>query len=235
MGPAAAAAVPDLVQALDDKDWVVRWSVARALGAVAVESSANNSVAALSVALQDKDSRVCEAAAFALEQMGVAAQGALPALAMAATGIRNDASAAGEERSCQVIDVGPAIEEVLMDNGWTVRWAAVRALGVIGAGSREALPPLTQALRDEEWQVRGIAALAIGQFGKEATSESMTAVAQLTSDEHAAVRLAAATALGEIGPPARFALASLRSAEQDDDAAVRESASNAIGKILGTL
>ena len=85
-----------------------------------------------------------------------------------------------------------------MQTGWTVRWAAVRALGVVGRGNQAALPPLTQALLDEEWQVRGVAALAIGQFGSAATPDARSALAKTLQDENAAVKKVAAIALGEI-------------------------------------
>src|SRR5690606_18371988 len=130
-------------------------------------------IAALAKALRDEDSRVCEAAAFALEQIGPAASAALPALSRAATG--EDAGGVGAAGSpvCRVVDVGPAAQEVLMESGWTVRWASVRALGVVGAKRPEALSPLTQALRDDEWAVRGIAALAIGEFRGGVTPEAV--------------------------------------------------------------
>ena len=231
IGAAASEATPALVQALSDKDWVVRWSAARALGAVAHDSHIDATVSSLAVALRDSDSRVCEAAAFALEQMGSTAISALPALSKAATW--SGVSGADDTPVCQVIDVGPAIEEVLMETGWTVRWASVRALGVVGAGRQDALSPLTTAMLDEEWQVRGVATLAIGQFGEETPAATVMAVVQNLKDEHPAVRNAAAVALGEIGPPARARIAELRAAESDEDSAVRESAGRSIGKVLG--
>ena len=97
-----------------------------------------------------------------------------------------------------------------MQTGWTVRWAAVRALGVVGKGHQDALPALTEALLDEEWQVRGVAALAIGQFGSATTSAAMSALTEKLQDENAAVRKAAAIALGEIGAQARLSIVSLR-------------------------
>ncbi len=184
-----------MLESLIDKDWVVRWASARALGAVSGESQSALTVPPLANALTDSDSRVCEAAAFALEQMGVVAEAALPALSRAArTGQDSDA----EVGVCQVVDVGPAIDEVLMQTGWTVRWAAVRALGVVGKGNQDALPPLTEALLDEEWQVRGVAALAIGQYGSAATPVATSALAERLRDENAAVRKAAGIALGKI-------------------------------------
>ena len=187
IGPAAAAAAPYLVESLTDKEWVMRWSAARAIGAVASEEHLALTVPALANALTDRDSRVCEAAAFALEQMGVVAEAALPALSRAVSAEQDSAAQTG---TCQVIDVGPAIEELLMHTGWTVRWAAVRALGVVGKGNRDALPSLTLALIDAEWQVRGGAALAIGPFGTASTSRARSALADKRRDENRAGRTA---------------------------------------------
>jgi HEAT repeat protein len=154
------------------------------------------------------------------------AREALPALSEAATGISGTGSGA-----CKVIDVGPAAQEILLDTGWTVRWAAVRALGVVGAGNRDALVALTAALQDEEWQVRGVAALALGQFGNDAPEKSITALINGLSDDDAPVRLAAANALGEIGIGANHALPDLRILQEDEDVRVRAAAEEAVIKL----
>ena len=112
-----------------------------------------------------------------------------------------------------------------------MRWAAVRALGVVGAGSNVALPSLTAALQDQEWQVRGVAALALGQFGNEVPEETVTQLIKQLSDDHAAVRMAVASALGEIGAAARQALPCLRDLAEDEDAAVRAAAAAAVLKL----
>jgi HEAT repeat protein len=161
--------------------------------------------------------------------MGTVAEAALGELGRA---VSMDQDRDAQTGACQVIDVGPAIEELLMQTGWTTRWAAVRALGVVGKGNRDALPSLTVALLDEEWQVRGVAALAIGQSGIASSPGETSALADKLRDENAAVRKAAAIALGEIGVPAQSSIASLRLAAGDDNAAVRESAEVAIRKIL---
>jgi len=229
IGPAAAAAAPQLVDALADPDWVVRWSASRALGAVAAEPHLDATVTALAAGLQDRDSRVCEAAAFALEQIGPRGLAALPALSIAATGAGDDDA----EPYCQVIDVGPAAEQLLMESGWTVRWASTRALGVVGLGRPEALPPLIAAMQDEQWSIRGIAALAVGQFKDRASPAAVAAVADALQDEHAAVRKAATMALGEIGPVARNAMSALRVVANDEDEAVRQAAAVAIASVSG--
>ena len=156
----------------------------------------------------------------------MAAREAVSALGNAAIGVGGTGSGA-----CKVIDVGPTAQEVLFETGWTVRWAAVRALGVVGAGSNRALPSLTAALQDREWQVRGVAALALGQFGNEVPEETVTELIKQLSDDHAAVRMAVASALGEIGAAARQALPSLRDLAEDEDTAVRAAAEAAVLKL----
>jgi len=224
---ADAETIQLLINAMNDEDWVVRWAVARALGVVG-DPSAATIVTALSNVLADKDSRVCEAASFALEQMGPAAQEAIPALAIAAT-----MTGIGDTEACKVIDaVGEASELLVIGTGWTVRWTATRALGVVGAGSETALSPLMTALKDAEWQVRGVAALGLGQYQMEVPAEVVAALSSSLADENAAVRKAAAIALGELGAPASQAVDVLRKATvEDEEQLVREAADAAILKI----
>ncbi len=230
IGPGAHQATAALNAGLSDEQWIVRWAAARALGGIVGDDKppGDETVSALANALRDEDSRVCEAAAFALEDIGMPAREALPALGEAATGIGGTGSGA-----CKVIDVGPAAQEILLDTGWTVRWAAVRALSVVGAGNRDALAPLNAALDDEEWQVRGVAALALGQFGNDAPEDTITALVNGLGDEAAPVRMAAASALGDIGTGASHALADLRNLQEDEDARVRAAAEEAVFKLSG--
>jgi HEAT repeat protein len=82
-----------------------------------------------------------------------------------------------------------------MASGWTVRWASVRALGVVGAGDSDALPALVAALDDEMWQVRGVAALALGQFGRTISPAAVAAVTAKLEDDNESVRNAAESAI----------------------------------------
>lgn len=228
IGPGAGQATAALNAALSDDQWIVRYSAARALGAIAggEDPPTEETIEALAERLTDDDSRVCEAAAFALEDIGPPARRAISALGDAATGIGRAGPGA-----CKLIDTGPAIDEVMFESGWTVRWAAVRALGVVGKGNRQALPPLSAALDDAEWQVRGVAALALGQFGGEVAAETVTALIERLSDEYAPVRMASAMALGEIGPAADRALPQLQGLVNDEDSRVESAALDAVSKL----
>jgi HEAT repeat protein len=222
MGPAAAAATDALAAALEDDAWVVRWAAARALGSTASGDSLGQSVSALAIALGDRDSRVCEAAAFALESIGTPAQFAIPALAQASRHGRDDQSS----ENCQVIDAGPAVEQVLIDNGWTVRWASVRALGVVGKGRPEIVEALAEATKDEVWQVRGVATLALGQFDGRRHPDALKLIIERVEDESSGVRRAALTALGSAGGDRARDL--LLDATNDTDSAVRDAAKDAL-------
>jgi HEAT repeat protein len=223
-----AGTIQLMIQAMSDEDWVVRWAVARALGVIG-DPSAATIVGALATGLADKDSRVCEAASFALEQMGPAAHEAIPALAIAATLTGTPGSEA-----CTVIDaVGEASEKLVIGTGWTVRWTATRALGVVGSDSETSVAPLMVALKDAEWQVRGIAALALGQHRHQVPPEVVTALSDSLKDDQAGVRMAAAIALGQLGPSATAALPTLQEATTDTEQRVREAVDAAIVKISG--
>ena len=66
-----------------------------------------------------------------------------------------------------------------MDLGWTVRWAAARALGAINADPDRTTAALQGALTDSMWQVRGAAALSLGNVR---TPASINALSGALSD-----------------------------------------------------
>jgi HEAT repeat protein len=173
------------------------------------------------MALHDADSRVCEAAAFALEEIGTGARDSLGALADA---VREQAS-----ETCKMIDVTAATQESQMDLGWTVRWASARALGAINGEPSRTVDALQAALTDSMWQVRGVAALSLGRVR---SPLSVKALVGALTDEVGAVRKAAAISLGELGRDARDALPALHAVANDEDQAVREAGLAAIDRII---
>jgi len=214
IGPAAASALPLLIANLKDREWSVRWASARALGRLGGAAAA--AVPALSEALQDSDSRVCEAVAFALEGIGEAAQGSAPALAAAVSG--------QFPAVCRIIDTTETTRESGMDTGWTIRWAAARALGAIGGAPDLTTPALTRALDDPVWQVRGVAALSLGRIQTEA---AIGPLVKALTDESSPVRKAAATSLGDMGATSVGALSMLANVLNDPDRAVGDAAREA--------
>jgi HEAT repeat protein len=124
LGPGAAAAVPDLVQALSDSNAFVRWAAARTLGKIG-PTDPGPTAAALGRLLNDADPDIRQAAAGALERYGPKAQSALPDLVRALP--RSD----------------PALRLVI-----------ARVLLNIGSEARSALPDLRAAAQDPDPRVR---------------------------------------------------------------------------------
>jgi hypothetical protein len=78
MGPAAAAAVPLLVQDTADPNYLIRWSVVQTLGKI--HANSNLSVPALAKSLRDPVADVRRDAAHSLAAFGTNAQSATPEL-----------------------------------------------------------------------------------------------------------------------------------------------------------
>jgi len=145
-------ATPALIQALQDKEWVVRGTAAEALGQIGDPQA----TPALIQALRDEEWEVRRAAAWALKKIGPPA---VPALIQALRDEEWEMREAAAKALGQIGDpqATPALIQALRDQNVGVRWAAAWALGAIG--DPQATPALIQALRDG-W-VRDVAAWAL--------------------------------------------------------------------------
>jgi NADH dehydrogenase len=134
------AAVPELIQALNDDDWQVRHQAALVLGAIGPEAKA--AVPALIAALDDDDKYFRSHAATALGKIGPEARAAVPALIEALKDrdedVRRAAAAALGEIGPEARQAVAALVELLRDPRKPVRKQAVRALEEIDP---EAAPP----------------------------------------------------------------------------------------------
>lgn len=215
-------AIPDLIGALADDSWHVRFHAAIALGSMGREA-----LEPLVIALEKGGA---EARAGAAEVMGLAkdpmAAGPLSrAMGDPERHVRITAAwALGELRTEAAITplvaaLGDPDPEVRTRAALSLRWAmdrravpvliqalehgsaairrdAAAALGDLG--SREALGPLIRAMTDPHWNVRQTAALALGQLRDVGALEALI---HGLKDEHPGVRENVATALGELGDP----------------------------------
>ncbi len=134
LGPGAAAAVPDLVQALSDSNGFVRWAAARTLGKIGPADS-ERTAAALGRLLNDADPDIRQAASGALERYGPEARSALLELMHALP--RSDP---------------------------TLRLAIARVLLNIGSEARSALPDLRAAAQDPDPRVRHLLAQLLSEL-----------------------------------------------------------------------
>jgi HEAT repeat protein len=136
LGSAAKPAAAALVAALTDPDQFVRWSAARTLGKIG-PIEVETAVPGLARLLNDPDLDLRLAAATALEHYGPAAKTSIADLIKAA--------GAGDVE---------------------VRFAAIRALGTVGAQDvRAVVPALLVAAEHPDARVRAVAAQVAGNFG----------------------------------------------------------------------
>jgi HEAT repeat protein len=183
MGPAAQAAVPELLGRLQDRDespWL-RHSAAQALLEVDRKRGKAAALPVLEELLRDKNVR--ELALKVLGGLGREARGAAPSVVRL---LRE-----------------PDVPSDLRRNG-------VETLGLIDAGSEETLRVLTGALFDRDEGVRVAAGRALGRMGRR--REAAAALARALGSREGRVRQQAAEALGEMGPGARDALPVLHEA-----------------------
>ncbi len=247
-GDGATGRTP-LVAALDDREWRVRTSAARALG----ELRAGQAAPALIARLKDPQSHVREAAAAALGEIGHAgaAEPLVRASADASPGVRRAAvtalgvvlgARAPATLSTRLEDPSPYVAAAALtalataagkealpvvvartDPGQhsAVRLAAVAALGHLGLPA--AASPLRALVSDEDWAVAAIAADVLAELGDRGAEEAlMTAAAREAGFEETAARVAAIAALGRVG--GARALGTLRRALADPDPRVRAAA-----------
>lgn len=171
-------AIESLVVALKDGDGDVRAAAARALNKIGVprdpstkawhavalhkwdDAIGAESIEPLAVALMDRDERVRQAAAKALERIGIPVNPQVRAWHAVVTHRWGEAVATGSTA------IEP-LEIALKDEDTSTRAAAAEALGRIG--DPRIVPPLVAALKDETWQVRKAAAESLKLLYKSAT------------------------------------------------------------------
>ena len=193
--------LPTLIEALGDKDEMVRLNAAYGLGTVgapavpalietwqeasrsgletesfrhatyALSTIGEPAVPALINALQDEDESIRASAAYALGDIGDAAQEAVPSLTQA-----------------------------LRDESAWVRRHATEALGIIGQPAQNTVPALTGMLHDGHYWIRDNAVRALARLGP-AAEAAIPALMNTLSDENRYVRFHAMVALKQIGTP----------------------------------
>jgi len=197
---AATAAVPGLVQVLDDEDPTVGASAAMALWKIDRHRKA---IPALLRMLRQDGGHAAYEAAVALGRLyeppcpqgGPEADSVVPALVASFRRADADVHRAAARSLGQIGPPAvPALREALADPDPEVRRSAVEALGRIGGA---AVPVLIEALKNEAPSARRAAARALERLDPVAKAAE-AALIEATSDRDPQVRQAAARALGKI-------------------------------------
>lgn len=200
----AAAALPGLIQGLDDPNVKVRRAALDALETLG--PAAAPAVAALVERLSDPDRFVRWAAARTLGKLGpIEAAVATPRLAAllddSDLDLRLSAAEALRRYGPAARTAVPALAQALGGSDGEVRVAALRALEGIGPAAAPALPAVAAALNDPRANVRRAAAELLGRLGPPAYPAANSLRFAL-ADGDAAVRRAAGDALLTVSPTA---------------------------------
>jgi HEAT repeat protein len=227
LGDIGDAAVPGLLQALNNGDWRVRKFAAYGLGEAEPQADRATAVGALGNRLTtDANADVRERSAWALGEIEDAA--AIDTLTGA---MRSDADrrvrtmavwALGEIEHPSAV---PGLVAVLDDSDLELRKKAAWALGEIESAT--AVEGLVNALKDPDAGMRREAAWALGEIESES---AVTGLVSALQDADVTVRKQAAWALGEIEATGA-AVSALINSLKDADWQVRKMAAWALGEI----
>ncbi len=216
----SSAAVPGLIQFLEDEDSSVRSRAASALGKI----KSKKAVPWLIKLLEDEDSYVRYTAASALGKIksNAAVPWLIKLLEDEYSYVRSRAaSALGKIKSNEAVSW---LIKLLEDEDSYVRYTAASALGKIKSDA--AVPWLIKLLEDEYSYVRYTAAEALEKIKSDVIVPGLI---QLLENEDSDVRDTAAEELGKIKSDA--AVPGLIKLLQDEDSSVRDTAASALGKI----
>jgi HEAT repeat protein len=191
------AALPALLERLDDPDDRVRQTAVWAVGQLAGPET----LSALVRLLGDPDRIVARRAEEVLAERGREAKDAIVTYA------RKTSTRPGRVAAIELIGWLRIVEgvdlllEFMNDLDFEVRVKAVKAASAIG--DPRFIPALNQRLTDSRWEVRCQAAKGLSLFG---SPDSVSRLEVAMRDEHWWVRFYAATALAEAGPAGGDAL-----------------------------
>jgi HEAT repeat protein len=243
-------AIPALIEALRDKNLLVRRSAAQVL-----QGFGTSAIPALVKASKDSDVRVRRRAAALLKKIAdwnsisseaksvsSEAKNVMPQLILllkdSDADVRSSAASVLGRIGAQAKTAGPQLVPLLKDPDAGVRYSAESALNHISiqpkAAVAQLIPLLIPLLQDSDTDVRGRAASvveAIGAKAKTAVPQLVPLLVPLLQDSNPYVRSRAASALGNIGAEAKTAVPQLISLLKDSTPYVRSRAADALGRI----
>ena len=225
MGPDAAPAAGDLVQALAFDEDAVFEAVSDALVIIGAAS-----LPPLKIVLGHPNFIVRRRAALILARFGPQARHAAPELVGLLTDPRGEVHDAAEKALLQMDEAAiPALTDGLKSAGSGTRDVLIITLGHFGS---KAVPVLLERLqKDDNAYIRSRVAEALGQMPN-AAPEVLIGLIQALSDLDENVRGAAADSLGDLKPAASAAIGPLIViSENDHDALTRKRAAETLGRI----
>jgi len=237
-------AIPNLLNALQDKNWFVRKKAAMALGELGPE--AEEAIPALIRALDDTHYEVRRESANAMEKIGSSSNELIPVFILT-NKLESKGWSEALQAAKEIGDIGPTAKDaipalvMILNNehdSWSVHYhltqtEAARTVAKIGPpAAADAIPALINCLDHLKPGVREAAVIALRDTGPEVKMAVPTIADLVAKDKVAVVRMEAAKTLGVIGPEASFALPTLVTAlNNDKNPYVCQEAAMAMAKI----
>jgi HEAT repeat protein len=204
IGPEAEAAVPALLEAMQQSEAEERRATLVCLGAIGPGGKAACE-AIVRTLLRDQNVAVRASAAYALGRIGSASDDVIPALKQ---------SLQDEDAFTRLVSAWSLVEMNLRDEQF----------------ARLVVPLLIELLKHEQPALRTMAAETLGHLGPLA-APAVAALVERLKDTDAAVRGEALGALGDIGAAAKTATRAIIGSFEDPDEIVRQIAAEALGKM----
>lgn len=223
----ATKAVPALIDALHNRDEIVRGAAASALGQF--ETHEQVIIPELIRALRDDSDDVAYSASYALAQIG---KEAVPALAVALADdrplVRRQAAYALMLTDADAKAALPALQRALHDEDLETRIYAAQAVVQLQDDTDAAVAQLAEALKHPDRDIRSMAASALYYAGPSGKS-AVPALIQALKDENQDVRYEVVWALNNMGPAAKESIPAL--IEALNDKAIADEVKTAIWEI----
>ena len=230
MGANAKQAVPDLVEALGDKQESIRLAAAQALAEIGAE--AKPAVPVLIKLLSGPDLQLRRAAARALAHKELQTKDAIPALTELLKHefpwLRAEAAVTLSKMGPETAKLAiPALSAAVPDRN---ACAALAALGPETAkiGVPPLIASLAQALQSRYGRIDREAIQAVREAGPEAVKAAIPVIMPLLRNQDKDVRGNAFSVLASLGPAAESALPELKGMLTDKDAEIRSAALGAL-------
>jgi HEAT repeat protein len=123
----------------------------------------------------------------------------------------------------------PALIQATRDSDRFVRWAAVRSLQQVDAGTQTAsVQAIADRLYDSDYEVRIVALDALRDLGSK-SAPAVPALAKVLGDRDPDLQLAALKTLENVGPTAKGALPAIIAALKNADVRIRREAPVLLG------
>jgi HEAT repeat protein len=232
LGPAAEAAIPLLIDALDDPAEEVAYAAQCALTEIGPKA-----LPALARALKDKRVNVRASAAYSIggrwsRESRTFLPDLIDALRDPEPRVRWCACAALGSFESEAAMAVPALTDALNDKDARISGIAATTLGRIGPKAHPAVPTLTELLRRKNKDLAIDAASGLGGIGPAAKAAVPALIEALHDNQYDDCRSPFICALGAIGPEANAAVPSLVAVLKAKDVNMQHSSAvEALGKI----